>query len=193
MSGVAGLVLAAGESRRLGRPKALVELDGETLLDRAVRVLREGGASGVVVVAGAQDLAAHDAVVVENPDWATGMGSSLRVGLAALADHLPGFDAAVLMVVDTPGIGPEVVRRLGAAYRARSTVAVATYDGQPRNPVLLGREHWAEASRLAVGDVGARAFLSAHPELVTRVECADVGDPADVDTPEDLDRLRSRG
>ena len=68
------------------------------------------------------------------------------------------------MLVDTPGIGPAVVRRLVAAHDDGATVVVATYDGAPRNPVLLAREHWAEVGRLAVGDVGARAFLSAYPE-----------------------------
>jgi CTP:molybdopterin cytidylyltransferase MocA len=188
VSQVTGLVLAAGEGRRFGRPKALVELGGETLLDRAVRVLRDGGCDGTVVVvtapglAGASDRApGAGVVVVTNPDWRSGMGSSLRVGLGSV-----NGDAAVLMLVDTPGIGAEVVRRLLAAHRGGATVAVATYAGRPRNPVLLARAHWAEAVALAVGDVGARPFLAAHPELVTGVECGDIADPADVDTPEDL-------
>ena len=185
MSRVGGLVLAAGEGRRLGRPKAAVEVGGATLLDRAVRALRDGGCQDVVVVLGAAaDQVVDGAIAVVNDDWRSGMGSSLRLGLAS---H-PG-DAVVVMLVDTPGLGPEVVARLVAAYHEGATVAVATYDGRPRNPVLLAREHWAEAGRLAVGDVGARAFLADHPELVTPVECGDVADPADVDTPEDLNRF----
>jgi CTP:molybdopterin cytidylyltransferase MocA len=66
---------------------------------------------------------------------------------------------------------------------------VAAYHGQPRNPVLLAREHWSAAIALAAGDVGARPFLRAHPDLVTLVECADTGRPDDVDTPEDLARI----
>ena len=186
---VAGLVLAAGEGRRVGRPKALLEVDGERLVDRAVRVLHQAGCTMVYVVAGAaplEDLAATTTAavtVVDNPDWATGMGSSVRRGLASVTE-----DAVVVMMVDTPGIGAPAVRRLIEAYAAGATAAVATYDGAPRNPVLLAREHFAGVSALAVGDVGARAYLSAHPDAVTHVECSDVADPADIDTPEDLRR-----
>jgi nicotine blue oxidoreductase len=89
-------------------------------------------------------------------------------------------------LVDTPRIGAQAVRRLVEAYAEGATAAVASYDGAPRNPVLLTREHFADVSALAVGDVGARAFLSARPELVTQIECSDVADPRDIDTPEDL-------
>jgi CTP:molybdopterin cytidylyltransferase MocA len=182
---VAGLVLAAGEGRRLGKPKALLEIDGERLVDRAVRVLCEGGCSPVYVVAGAAPLGdvSPPARVVENPDWESGMGSSVRRGLAAV-----GEEAVVVMVVDTPGIGAVVVRRLLDAFAGGATVAVATYGGAPRNPVLIASEHFADVGALAVGDVGARAFLAARPDVVTAVECSDVADPQDIDT---LDDLRS--
>ena len=68
-------------------------------------------------------------------------------------------------------------------------MAVAAYDGQPRNPVLLAREHWAEVIATATGDQGARTFLRAHPDLVTLVECGDTGRPDDIDTPADLARI----
>jgi CTP:molybdopterin cytidylyltransferase MocA len=184
---VAGLVLAAGEGRRLGRPKALLTIAGERLVDRAVRVVREGGCGRVYVVAGATALDVDGATVLDNPDWSSGMGSSVRVGLAAVAE-----DAVLVMVVDTPGIGVEVVRRLVEAHEKGATVVVASYDGAPRNPVLLAREHWAAVAELAVGDVGARPFLAKHPELVTYVECGDVGEPSDVDTPEDWARVSGR-
>jgi CTP:molybdopterin cytidylyltransferase MocA len=189
---VAGLVLAAGEGRRLGGPKAVLVIDGERLVDRAVRVLHEAGCTPVYVVAGAAPLAevassaASPVVVIDNPDWQTGMGSSVRAGLAAVVE-----EAAVVMVVDTPGIGADVVRRLVDAYAAGATAVVATYGGAARNPVLLARRHFADVSALAVGDVGARAFLAAHPDVVTRVECADVADPADIDTPDDLPEARA--
>jgi CTP:molybdopterin cytidylyltransferase MocA len=189
---VAGLVLAAGEGRRLGRPKALLEIDGERLVDRAVRVLQEAGCSPVYVVAGATPLedvahASPPVRVVDNPDWATGMGSSVRCGLAEV-----GEEAVVVMVVDTPGIGALAVRRLVDAFAAGATVAVATYGGAPRNPVLVAREHFADAMALAVGDVGARAFLAARPDVVTAVECSDVADPSDIDTLEELRAARGR-
>jgi len=84
------------------------------------------------------------------------------------------------------------VRRLVAARRAGATVAVATYGGRRRNPVLIAREHFAEVAELAVGDVGARPFLRRHAALVTEVPCDDVADPADIDTAEDLARLAGR-
>ena len=184
---VAGLVLAAGEGRRLGSPKALVEVGGRRLVDLAVSVLRDGGCAPVAVVAGAVDLEADGARVVRNPDWATGMGSSLRVGLAALE----GAEAVVVTLVDTPGVSPAAVDRLVAACAAGADVAVATYGGAQRTPVLLARAHWPDVARLAVGDVGARAFLADRPELITQVECSDVADPDDIDTTEDLDRFPS--
>lgn len=185
---VAGLVLAAGSGSRLGTPKALVELAGERLVDRAVRVLADGGCAPIVVVSGAAPVEVAGAEVVANPDWSSGMGSSLRVGLAALA----GSDAAAVVVslVDQPNIGPEVVRRLVAAFDAGGTVVTATYGGKRRNPVLLARETWPEVSRLAEGDAGARPYLAAHPDEVSAVACDDLGSADDIDTVEDLDRAR---
>ena len=183
---VCGLVLAAGEGRRLGGPKALLEVGGAVWSTAPLspargwcRRDRRGQRCGAPrEVPGAR--------VVDNPDWRTGLGSSLRIGLAAVGE---ASGAVLVMLVDTPGLGPEVVRRVLSAYRDGAAVAVATYDGRPRNPALLVREHWPEVARLAVGDVGARAFLSAYPQLVTTVECGDVGDSRDVDTAADLRRL----
>ncbi len=185
---VAGLVLAAGSGSRLGSPKALVELGGERLVDRAVRVMVDGGCAPVVVVSGAAPFEVAGAAVVPNPDWATGMGSSLRVGLAALADS--EADAVVVSLVDQPGIGPAVIRRVIEAFAAGATVATATYDGKRRNPVLLARPTWAEVSRLAEGDAGARPYLAAHADEVTPVPCDDLGVADDIDTPADLARAR---
>src|SRR5215469_15170885 len=183
---VAGVLLAAGEGSRLGTPKALVELGGRRLVDRGVDLLRDGGAAPVLVVTGAARVTVPGARIVHNPDWPTGMGSSLAAGLRAL----PGdCAAAVIALVDQPLIGPEVVRRLLAAYRAGAELAVAAYDGRARNPVLLARRHWAGVLAAAEGDTGARPYLRAHPGLVTMVECADIGRPDDVDTPEDLARV----
>jgi CTP:molybdopterin cytidylyltransferase MocA len=125
-------------------------------------------------------------ISVHNPDWRTGMGSSLVAGLGLVPAQCP---AAVVALVDQPLVGPEAVRRLIAAHAAGASVAVAAYGGRPRNPVLLGREHWPEVIALATGDAGARPFLRAHPDLITLVECGDTGRPDDIDTPEDLDRI----
>jgi CTP:molybdopterin cytidylyltransferase MocA len=182
---VAGVLLAAGEGKRLGRPKALVELGGRRLVDRGADLLREGGTAPVLVVTGAVPVSVPGVTVVPNPDWRTGMGSSLAAGLRAL----PGdCAAAVIALVDQPLIGPEVVRRLLAARHAGASLAVAAYHGQPRNPVLLARDHWAGVLAAADGDTGARPYLRDHPDLVALVECADIGRPDDVDTPGDLAR-----
>jgi CTP:molybdopterin cytidylyltransferase MocA len=186
---VAGLVLAAGSGSRLGTPKALVEVGGERFVDRAVRTLVDGGCGPVVIVTGAAAVEVAGASSVENPDWATGMGSSLRVGIAALA-AIPGPSAAVVSLVDQPGIGAEVVERLLAAHAAGATVAVATYGGKRRNPVLLARETWDEVAALAEGDAGARPYLAKHADRITAVPCDDIAAPDDIDTAEDLERLR---
>jgi CTP:molybdopterin cytidylyltransferase MocA len=183
---VAGVLLAAGEGSRLGQPKALVEIGGEPLARRGVALLRDGGAAPVVVVSGAVAVDLPGVLGVHNPDWRSGMGSSLAAGLGAVPD---GCDAAVIALVDQPLIGPEAVRRLIAAHEAGASVAVAAYQGVPRNPVLIAREHWAAVIALAAGDTGARPFLRAHPELATIVECGDTGRPDDVDTVSDLERL----
>jgi nicotine blue oxidoreductase len=187
---VAGVLLAAGEGSRFGRPKALVTLDGQTLAERGVGLLRAGGADPVLIVAGAVPVPVDHVRTVYNPDWRTGMGSSLRAALRALADA--DATAAVIALADQPLVGPEAVTRLIAAYRAGATVAVAAYEGKPRNPVLLAREHWPEVIETATGDQGARAFLRAHPDLVTPVECGDTGRPDDIDTQADLDRISRR-
>ncbi|NEE02139.1 nucleotidyltransferase family protein [Phytoactinopolyspora halotolerans] len=186
-----GLVLAAGEGRRFGTPKALVEVAGERLVDRAVRLLADGGCTPIVVVEGAVGLevSGHPAGVpihlVYNPDWQSGMGSSLRAGLDAVREY--EVDAVVVALVDQPWLGPEAVRRLRAARVGGAFVAAATYGGARGNPVLLGREVWADVAALAEGDQGARAFMIRHPELVTAVPCDNTGRPDDVDYPEDLD------
>jgi nicotine blue oxidoreductase len=186
MSLVAGLVLAAGAGTRFGGPKAVAELDGLRLVDRAVRTLLDGGIDPAYVVAGAVPLEVHGAVVVPNPDWAQGIGSSLRAGLAALPDDVV---AVVVVLVDQPGLTAAAVARVVSRITGPKTVASATYDGALGHPVALGRDHWTEVGRLAVGDTGARPFLTAHPELVARVECGDVASADDVDRPDDLRRF----
>lgn len=196
-STVAGVLLAAGQGSRFGRPKALVELDGRTLAERGVTMLRAGGADPILVVTGAAqvDLSHlspdHQARTVYNGEWRTGMGSSLRAALRALTELEAGPEvgAAIVALADQPLVGAEAVGRLIAAYESGAGVAVAAYGGKPRNPVLLARQYWPEVIAAATGDQGARAFLHARPELVTLVECGDTGRPDDIDTPADLERI----
>ena len=183
---VAGVLLAAGDGTRLGGPKALVELGGVRLVDRGVTLLRDGGTAPVLVVTGAVAVELLGVITVHNPGWRSGRGSSLAAGLRALP---ASSRAAVVALADQPLVGPGAVQRLIGAYLDGARVAVATYGGSPRNPVLIAREHWPEVIRLADGDVGARPFLRAHPDLVRLVECGDTGRPDDVDTPGDLERV----
>ncbi|MEJ8651108.1 nucleotidyltransferase family protein [Streptomyces sp. MS1.AVA.3] len=191
---MAGLLLAAGGGRRLGgRPKALLDHRGRPLVEHAARALRDGGCHPVHIVLGAAadsvreraDLSAYG--ISENPDWAQGMGSSLRVGLAALADS--GADAVVVSLVDQPGIGAAAVARVVAAYEGGTSLASAAYDGHRGHPVLFGAGRWADIAATAEGDRGARAYLHRHADDLTLVECSDIAEPYDIDTPEDLRRL----
>ncbi len=200
---VAGVLLAAGQGSRFGQPKALVELAGQTLAERGVTLLQAGGADPVLVVTGAAQVKLDRTVTVYNEQWRTGMGSSLRAALRALTDAqtwqdpsgttLPADVAAVVVALaDQPLVGADAVARLIAAYRGGASVAVAAYDGKPRNPVLLARQHWPEVIATATGDQGARAFLRAQSALVTLVECGDTGSPEDIDTAADLARVAAR-
>jgi CTP:molybdopterin cytidylyltransferase MocA len=188
LSNVAGLVLAAGGGRRYGGPKALVRYhDGQLLVERAVATLRAGGCTPIVVVLGAEaervraEAKLGEAALVHNPGWKSGMGSSLRVGLAALAGT--GADATAVLLVDTPGIGPEAVQRVLRAVDGSSALVAAAYKGRRGHPVVLGRDHWAGVSTLATADVGARAYLTAHADQVRTVPCEDVADDTDMDVP----------
>ncbi|MFG2223272.1 NTP transferase domain-containing protein [Streptomyces sp. NPDC048644] len=191
---MAGLLLAAGGGRRLGgRPKALLEHRGRPLVEHAARALRDGGCHPVHIVLGAAaetvraraDLSGY--TTRDNPDWAQGMGSSLRVGLAALAGS--GADAVVVALVDQPGIGGAAVARVLAAYEGAGSLAAAAYKGRRGHPVLFGADRWAEIAASAEGDRGARAYLRRHASALTLVECGDIADAYDIDTPEDLRRL----
>ncbi|MFE9025078.1 NTP transferase domain-containing protein [Streptomyces iakyrus] len=191
---VAGLLLAAGGGRRLGgRPKALLPHRGRPLVEHAVRVLREGGCATVHVVLGAQSdevrarASLPGCVLVGNPDWEQGMGSSLRAGLDSLTGT--GARAALVSLVDQPGIGPEAVARVLAAYEGEESLVSAAYDGVRGHPVLFGAAHWAGIAATAHGDRGARAYLEEHRPEVALVECGDVARPFDIDTEADLAHL----
>ncbi|RAO48126.1 Nicotine blue oxidoreductase [Micromonospora saelicesensis] len=186
----AGLLLAAGAGRRYGRPKALVELDGEPLVRRAIRLLGDGGCAPVHVVLGAGAEEMPDllgAVPIRHDRWSDGLGSSLLRGLASLPADVP---AAVVVLVDQPLLSPVAVRRVRTAYADGAVVAVATYAGRPGHPILLTRRTWPLLSGYALGDRGARDLLRDRSDLVVEVPCDDVGSPVDVDTPADLLRLR---
>ncbi|WP_435612262.1 nucleotidyltransferase family protein [Streptomyces sp. bgisy159] len=191
---VTGLLLAAGGGRRLGgRPKALLQHRGRPLVEHAVGVLRAAGCARLHVVLGAaagtvlERARLDGCAVVTNPDWEQGMGSSLRAGLDSLAES--GARAALVLLVDQPGIGAEAAGRVLAAYRDETSLAAASYEGVRGHPVLFGAAHWAGIAASATGDQGARAYLRAHAQDVRLVECGDVARPYDIDTEADLSHL----
>jgi CTP:molybdopterin cytidylyltransferase MocA len=181
-------VLAAGGGVRLGGPKALLRRGSELLVEQVVATAREAGCDPVVVVLGAaaekvQEIATLDGVrVVVNKAWTTGMGSSLRAGLVALDET--DADAAVILLVDMPGITAQAIRRVAALPYPRALV-VATYEGRRSHPILLGRAHWSGVATLARSDVGARPYLLAHKGEVQEVGCDGVAVNGDIDTAED--------
>lgn len=189
MKNTAGLVLAAGAGRRFGQPKALVEYDGRSLLDRAVATLRDGGCRQVLAVLGAGaeqalSAAAEAFTPVLNRRWGQGLSTSLKAGLAAVPER---YDGVVVTLVDLPRIEAEAVRRLISAAEEGVGVAVAVYDGVRGHPMYFAREHLGAIADTAVGDRGARDFLAANASLVREIACP--GDPLDIDTPADLAAL----
>jgi nicotine blue oxidoreductase len=177
MTEFVGLVLAAGEGKRFGGPKAPFELHGERLVDRSVRILREAGASHVYVVLGAWVGNVPHAECIVNSEWETGMGSSLRVGLNFLETQTD-FQRVVITLVDLPGLTAPAIQRVANDSQA---ISVATYDGTRGHPVAFNREHWTEVANSAYGDFGAREFLKSHAELVSSVDVSDVATGEDMD------------
>jgi nicotine blue oxidoreductase len=168
-------------------PKALVEVDGEPLLLRALRTLSESGCAPVRVVLGARAgearaLLPDPSIAVFAEDWATGMGASLRTGLRAV-EELTG-EAVLVHLVDLPWVGADVLSRV-VEVTTPDVVARAAYDGEPGHPVLLGRRWWAEIVENVSGDRGARDWLAVRTDL-RLVECGDLGSGRDVDAPSDL-------
>jgi CTP:molybdopterin cytidylyltransferase MocA len=179
---VAGLVLAAGEGKRYGMPKALVAYQGRLLVQRAADTLRDAGCAQTVIVLGAaadrvREAAPDLPTVVDNPAWHTGMASSLRAGLSALP---PDVTAVVVLLVDMPGVTSEAVRRI-AAFASPEALVMGGYGDRRGHPVLLGRSHWKGVAAAATGDKGARDYLRAAGALVQVVPVDDVADDQDLD------------
>jgi molybdenum cofactor cytidylyltransferase len=189
---VLGVVLAAGGSSRMGRPKQLAELDGRPLLAHVLAALEVGAVDRVVVALGGAadqvlarvDLGRAEPLLVEG--WAAGMGHVLATVLAEAADD---WRAVVVLLGDQPLVPGRAVARVVDAWRAGAgPVVTATYGGRPGHPKLFDRRLLPELRRLA-GDAGARDLVAAHPEWVHRVEVGDLGSDADVDVEADLERV----
>jgi molybdenum cofactor cytidylyltransferase len=185
---VAIAVLAAGRGSRLGGDvaKPLVELRGRPLASWALDAATTSGLRPIVLVVGHRGnavarVAPEGVVVVRSRRWRRGIARSLRAALEAL-EPWAQVGAVAVGLADPPLVGPDAYRRLAGAYRGGASLAVATYHGQRRNPVLLGRTMWAAARQLD-GDEGARVLMD---EGAVEVDCTDTGSAADVDTLDDL-------
>ncbi len=186
---IAAVVLAAGRGTRLesDTPKPCVLYRGMPLVAHALDAAIASGLGPVVLVVGheADQVAAcagPGVEVVVNPNFADGIASSLHAAIEWLAAR--GIvHAAVVGLADQPDIGPEAWQRLAAQAEAGTTLAVATYDGERSNPVLIARDLWPAALALS-GDEGARQLMRTH--LVVEVACDGTGDPHDIDTADDI-------
>jgi nicotine blue oxidoreductase len=189
------VVLAAGAGSRFGGGKLLAEYRGRPLIEATLLGLREAPVDETIVVVGNDTeglrgfCESYGVSLAENPDWAEGMATSVRKGLASCS---PDARAAVVVLADQPLVGAKAIERLVRAYEEGANVAVATYGGERRNPALFARGTWPMLEEELSGDEGARRFLKGHPEMVTEVPCDDVADPTDIDTVEDLRRLQAR-
>ena len=189
------MVLAAGHSSRMGDNKLLAELDGQPLIRHAVRAALASRAHPVVVVTGNQSdkvraaLAGLDVVFAHNPDFASGMASSLRMGVTAV----PNAAAAMICLGDMPRVTAAHLDQLVAAFGDAGddgAIVVPTCERKRGNPVVWGRDHFGEIGELS-GDVGARSLIERH---ASRVRTVAIDDPAilvDVDTPDALAALRN--
>lgn len=193
------VLLAAGESSRLGRPKQLLPYEGSTLVGHAARVALDSSAEEVVVVLGASAVEVREALgdlpvrTVVNESFPEGMGGSIRVGVGALEGlsreprrhgDTEGLDGAIVTLVDQPRVTSEHLKSLVAGLGDASIVA-SSYDGVLGAPCAFRREEFPALLALK-GDVGARAFL--RGEAVVSVPFA--GGQFDIDTPEDASRLQ---
>jgi len=182
---VAGLVLAAGGGSRFVGPthKLLAPYRGKPLVATVLAAAAAAGFDELAVVAGAVEFSAvvpPGMMVLDNPDWATGLSSSLRVGIAWCIEQ--NHDAVVIGLGDTPGVPTSAWEALRLAD---ADVAVASFGGQLRPPVRLSAARYAEVP--TEGDVGARVLW--HRPGTLEVACE--GDPSDIDTIEDLQRLEA--
>jgi molybdenum cofactor cytidylyltransferase len=191
---IAALVLAAGQSRRMGTNKLLIDLDGKPLIARVVDAVLASRASPVLVVTGHQDAAVRtalgkrDVTFIANPDFAQGMASSLRAGISSLP---AGVDGVVVCLADMPAVDAAVIDALIAAFdpETGAEIIAPDHDGQRGNPVLWGRRLFEDLMQVT-GDQGGKALLAANRQALRLVPVDSAGVLLDLDTPEALARFR---
>jgi molybdenum cofactor cytidylyltransferase len=188
---IEGILLAAGESRRMGFPKPLLQLNGETFLAHLAGAML-AAVERLIIVLGAHRDAVNAAVpaddrisVIENRDYRLGQLSSIKSGLAAVSAHA---DAAIVHLVDHPTVLPETFIRLANEYeKSGKLILVTRCAGRRGHPVLFDRSIFDELQRAPI-EVGARAVVKADADRVIDVEVDDSGVVLDLDTPSDLAR-----
>jgi molybdenum cofactor cytidylyltransferase len=188
------VILAAGASRRLGRPKQLVEFKGETLLGRSIRLANEAGGSPVLVVLGAefpricQAVSLADAALVLNDQWQEGIASSIRAGLHALATCAPKAAGMLLMTCDQPRLTAAHLRGLIARFEGvvEPTIVASSYAGTLGTPAIFPRAAFPQLEALR-GDKGARSVILKPPCAMMDVNFE--GGAIDIDSPADLTEL----
>ena len=187
------VVLAAGASVRMGRPKQLLPIAGKSLVVRSAEAALESGARPVVVVLGAGADSIRPALdglpvlVAINRHWQRGLSSSVRAGIRML-DAGPGsLAAAVLILCDQPNLSPQLIRRLVRRHRERGhSIVAAAYDGHPGAPALFARRHFPELLGLR-GPNGARPLFARHADVLDTVDLPELG--VDLDNPSDYRRF----
>jgi molybdenum cofactor cytidylyltransferase len=192
---VEGLLLAAGESRRMGYPKPLIEIGGVTFLAKSAKAMLEV-AERLIVVLGAyrERIAAavpDDARIVTayNPGFARGQLSSLKIGLAQVGQ---AAEAVMVHLADHPLVSPTTFCAVAAAYeRSRMPIVIARCHGRRGHPVLFDRSIFKELME-APEDQGARVVVNREPSRVGYVDVEDEGTVLDLDTPEDLMKVGLR-
>lgn len=193
---IGAVVLAAGQSSRMGANKLLAEIGGTPLVRRAVEAALASAADPVIVVTGhAGDaveaaLAGLDVRFAGNPDFARGLSTSLKQGINALPEDC---DGAAILLADMPDVSAALIDKLIAAFdpAEERAICVASRSGRRGNPVLWARRFFPEILSLE-GDSGARALMTAYDELVVEVEAGDDAPLIDLDTPQALDAYRAR-
>jgi molybdenum cofactor cytidylyltransferase len=187
---ISAILLAAGESRRMGRPKQLLAWQGRTLLQHALESVIDSDAGEIVLVLGHEadlirkSLPALPIKIVINPDYIQGMASSLRQGLLAMD---PESEAFLVLLADQPAIGPEIINTLIRLFRQadpKRGIVRPAYRGRQGHPVLISVRYLQEALQLQ-GDVGAREILLNHPGDVLEIEVDRDAVLKDIDTPEE--------
>jgi molybdenum cofactor cytidylyltransferase len=185
------ILLAAGGSRRMGRSKQLLPIEGQPMVRYVAELAHAAPVDPVVVVLGADAaqiepvLAGLRVHVAVNPAWTTGLGSSLRVGLEAVRQRAPGLDGLIVALADQPSLPRRHFADLIARYRAGGCTAVASMTAGERVPPVLFGIPWFDRLGRIQGDTGARALLREHPGEIATVPLAA---NTDLDTPEDYTR-----